>query len=56
MKGRRFDSVEEIQAEVEEVLNALTPGDFQKAMESWKQRWDRCVHAKGSYFEGDGDK
>lgn len=56
MKGRRFDTVEEIQAEAQEVLNALTPGDFQRGMESWKQRWDRCVHAQGSYFEGDGDK
>jgi hypothetical protein len=52
LKGRRFDAVE-IQAESQEVLKTLTLEDFQGCIESWKNRWDRCMHAQGDYFEGD---
>jgi hypothetical protein len=31
----------------------LTFEDFQRCMESWKSRWDRCIHAQGDYFEGE---
>ncbi|KDR19352.1 hypothetical protein L798_05701, partial [Zootermopsis nevadensis] len=55
MDGRRFDTTEEIRAESQEALKALTLEDFQGCMESWgKKRWDRCFHAQGDYFEGDG--
>jgi hypothetical protein len=54
LKGRRFDTTEEIQAESQDVLKTLTLEDFQGCMESWKKRWDRCIHAQGEYFEGDG--
>jgi hypothetical protein len=50
LKGRRFDTVEEIQAELPEVLKALTLEDFQVCMESWK---NCCIHAQGDYFKGD---
>jgi hypothetical protein len=53
LKGRRFDTIEEIQAESREVLNILTLENFQGCMESRKKRWDRCIHAQGDYFEGD---
>jgi hypothetical protein len=54
LKGRRFNTIEEIQTESQEVLNTLTLENFQGCMESWKKRWDRCTHAQGDYFEGDG--
>jgi hypothetical protein len=54
LKRRRFDTIEEIQSESQEVLNTLTLENFQGCMESWKNRWDRCIHAQGDYFEGDG--
>jgi hypothetical protein len=53
LKGRRFDTIEEIQAESQEVLNTLTLENFQGCM-GWKKRWDRCIHAQGDYFEADG--
>jgi hypothetical protein len=40
-------------AESQEVLKTLTLEHFQGCMESWKKRWDRCIHAQGDYFEGD---
>jgi hypothetical protein len=54
LKGRRVDTIVEIQAESQEMLNTLTLENFQGWMESWKKRWDRCIHAHGDYFEGDG--
>ncbi|PNF42428.1 hypothetical protein B7P43_G10554 [Cryptotermes secundus] len=54
LKGRRFDTVEEIQAETQTVLNTLTKKDFQDAFEKWQKRWDRCMLSQGDYFEGVG--
>jgi len=52
LKGWRFDSVKEIQTESQDVMT-LTRNDFQKCFWSWKSRWNRCISAKGDYFEGD---
>jgi hypothetical protein len=37
LKGRRLDTIEEILAESQEVLNTLTLENFQGCMESWKK-------------------
>ena len=52
-KGCRFDRVEEIKRESQNVLGTLREQDFQHAFQQWQQRWDRCVAAQGDYFEGD---
>jgi transposase len=54
LKGRRFVSTEDIQAESQQVLNTLTPADFSEYFQKWKNRWNRCIQAQGDYFEGDG--
>jgi hypothetical protein len=56
LKGRRFDSTEEIQTESPRVLYILTEKDFQEAFQKWRRLWDRCLHAGGNYFEGDGGR
>ena len=53
-KGRRFYTTEEIHTETQEVIDTLTFENFQGCMKSWETRWDRCIHAQGDYFEGDG--
>jgi hypothetical protein len=55
LKGRRFDTTE-IQVDSQTVLNTLTEKDFQEAFQKWRRRWDRCLHAGGNYFEGDGSR
>jgi hypothetical protein len=55
-KGRRFDTIEEIQAESQRVLDTLTEKDFQEAFQKWRRRWDRCLHAGGNYFEDEGGR
>jgi len=53
LKGRRFNRVEKIQWESQNVLGTLQEQDFQHALQQWQRRWDRCVAAQGYYFEGD---
>jgi len=53
LKGRRFDGLEDIQRESQNVLGKLREQDFQHAFQQWQRRWDRCVAAHGDYFEGD---
>jgi hypothetical protein len=48
LKGRRFDTIEEIQAELQRVLDTLTEKDFQEAFLKWLRRWDWCLHAGGN--------
>jgi hypothetical protein len=52
-KGRRFDTIEEIQAESQIVLDTLTEKDFQEAFQKLRAKWDWCLHVGGNYFEGD---
>jgi hypothetical protein len=58
LTGHHFDTTEEIQAESQRMLDALREKDFQEAVQKWRNRWDRCLHAGGnySYFEGDGGR
>ena len=54
MKGRRIDTIEEIQEESQRVLNTIPNRDFQGCFQAWQKRCDRCIRAKGEYFEVDG--
>jgi hypothetical protein len=54
MKGRRFGTIEVIEAESQAVLNTLTEHNFQDAFKKWCKRWERCIHVEGDYFKGDG--
>jgi len=56
LKRHRFDTIEDIQAETQKVLDTLTEKNFQDAFQKWRRRWDRCLHAGGNYFEGDGSQ
>ncbi|XKL61604.1 hypothetical protein PGB90_001437 [Kerria lacca] len=52
LKGRRFETIEEIQTELQAVLDAFTENYFKKIFQQWKKCWDRCIDAEESYFEG----
>jgi len=49
LKGRRFDTFNEIQKNSTKELFAIPKEAFQ----SWQKRWERCVASEGNYFEGD---
>jgi hypothetical protein len=50
LKVRRFDTIEEIQAESHRVLDTLTEKDFYEAFEKWRRLWERQLRAGGNYF------
>jgi hypothetical protein len=56
LKGPRFDTIQEIQAESQRELETLTKKDFQEAFQKCRRQWDWCLHAGENYFEGDGGR
>ena len=53
LKGRHFQTVEEIQENVIRELHAITESAFQEAFKQRKKRWERSIASRGDYFEGD---
>jgi len=49
LRGHRFDSIEEIQAESKKALKAIPEIDFNNCFEGWH----KCIMSEGDYFEGD---
>jgi hypothetical protein len=54
LKGCLFDMTEEIHADTQGVIDTLTFEKFQGCRKSWETPWDRCIHAQGDHFEGEG--
>ena len=52
LKGRRFQTIEEIQENATRDLLAITESVFQEAFRKWKKCWERCIASRGDYFEG----
>jgi hypothetical protein len=56
LKGRRFETVSDIQRESQAVLDSNEENDFHGAFEVWNKQWDHCIRSQGDYFEGDGSQ
>ena len=50
LKGRRFQTIEEIQENATIELRAIISSAFQEAFQKWKKRWERCIASRGDYF------
>jgi histone-lysine N-methyltransferase SETMAR len=50
LMGQRFETVSDIQRELQAVLDSIKENDFHGASEAWKKRWDRCIHFQGRLF------
>lgn len=53
LKGKRFDTIPDIERATTEQLKALPKEAFQKCFQSWNQRWAKCIASQEEYFEGD---
>ena len=54
MKGKRFESIQDIEAATTAQQKTLTKEDFQNCFRKWQGRWDKCVRSKGGGdFGGD---
>jgi hypothetical protein len=45
--------VEEVKRKTTEALADIKVDEFKKRFEQWQTRFDKCIAAKGEYFEGD---
>ena len=52
LKGRRFQTANEMKENVTRQLMAIPKKDFSDCFEKWKECWDKCVRPQGEYFEG----
>jgi hypothetical protein len=55
LKGR-FETVSDIQRELQAVRDRIKENEFQGAFEVWNKRWDRCIRSQGNYSEGDSSQ
>ena len=53
MKGKRFESIQDIEAATTAQLKTLTKEDFQNYFRKLQELWDKCVRSDGEYYEGD---
>jgi len=53
LKGRRFQTIEEIQGNAAREVRTIRESAFQEAFQQWKKCWERCIASRGDYFEGD---
>jgi transposase len=53
LKGRCFQTKEEIKENAIRELYAIIESAFQEAFQQWKKRWERCIASRWDYFEGD---
>jgi hypothetical protein len=56
LKGRRYDTTEEIQVKSQRVVDTLTEKNFQEVFQKCRTWWDCCLHAGGNYVKGDGGR
>jgi len=43
MKGKCFESIQDIEAATTAQLKTLTKENFQNCFRKWQERWDKCV-------------
>ena len=53
LKGRHFDTLDNIQKSITDELKGIPAEAFQHLYEQWKQCLCRCVTSQGNNFEGD---
>ncbi len=54
VRGRRFESLDDLKVEVGRALRAIPKIKFKEALDKLKDRYEKCVEKEGEYFEGQG--
>ena len=52
-RGCRYETIEEMKEAVAKVIDMLTQEDFHGAFQKLLEWYNKCIAAKGDYFEGD---
>ncbi|XP_068213676.1 uncharacterized protein [Palaemon carinicauda] len=53
LKGKRFESREDIMRKTTAELYIIPMSTLQRCYQQWPHWWENCVHSQGEYFEDD---
>ena len=53
LRGCRYETIEEMKDAVTKIIDSLTQEDFHGGFQKLLERYNKCIAAKGDYFEGD---
>ena len=53
LRGCRYETIEEMKEAVMNVTDTLTQDDFHGAFQKLLERYNKCIAARGDFFEGD---
>ena len=53
LRGCRYETIEEMKEAVTKVIDTLTQEDFHGSFQKLLERYNKCIVARGDYFEGD---
>ena len=53
LRGCRYEAIEEMKEAVTKVIDTLSQEDFHKAFQKLLERYNKCIAARGNYFEED---
>ena len=53
LRGCRYETIEEMKEAVTKVIDMLTQEDFHGASQKLLEQYNKCIAARGDYFEGD---
>ena len=53
LRGRRYETIEEMKEAVTKVIDTLTQGDFHGTFQKLLELYNKCIAAGGDYSEGD---
>ena len=53
LRGCRYETIEEMKEAVTKVIDTLTQEDFYGAFQKLLELYNKCIVARGDYFEGD---
>ena len=51
LRGKKYESREELGAAITKVLHMVSRDGLQHVFGAWVERWDKCIESRGSYFE-----
>ena len=52
LRGYRCETIEDMKEAVMKVIDTVTQGDFHEAFQNLLERYNKCISARGYYFEG----
>ena len=53
LRGCRYETIEEMKEAVAKVIDTLTQDDVHGALQKLMERSNKCIAARGDFFEGD---